>query len=114
MYLKILTWPRTAKGLVVVTLDVTLSLIATWLAFSLGLDALHWPQGLQWRVYALAPVLAILILCASACTGNFFSTPGSRPCWPRRRQQCSGLRRCIADSAALPDDLGAQTVLRYR
>lgn len=39
--------------------DVGLSIIATWLAFSLRLDVLHWPQGLQWRVYLLAPLLAI-------------------------------------------------------
>ncbi len=40
-------------------LDVILSVVATWLAFSLRLDVLHWPQGLQWRVYLLAPMLAI-------------------------------------------------------
>jgi FlaA1/EpsC-like NDP-sugar epimerase len=59
MYAKILAWPRVAKGLTVMALDVTLSVIASWLAFSLRLDVLHWPEGLQWRVYALAPVIAI-------------------------------------------------------
>lgn len=59
MYRKILAWPRAAKGLVVMALDVVLAVIATWLAFSLRLDILHWPQGLQWRVYLLAPLLAI-------------------------------------------------------
>lgn len=55
----ILAWPRTVKRLVVLAMDVVLSLLATWLAFSLRLDTLHWPEGLQWRVYALAPLLAI-------------------------------------------------------
>jgi FlaA1/EpsC-like NDP-sugar epimerase len=55
----ILAWPRTVKRLVVLAMDVALSLLATWLAFSLRLDTLHWPEGLQWRVYALAPLLAI-------------------------------------------------------
>jgi FlaA1/EpsC-like NDP-sugar epimerase len=59
MYIKILAWPRTAKGLAVMALDVALSLLATWLAFSLRLDVLHWPQGVQWRLYALAPLLAL-------------------------------------------------------
>jgi FlaA1/EpsC-like NDP-sugar epimerase len=59
MYVKILAWPRAAKGLAVMALDVALSLVATWLAYSLRLDVLHWPQGLQWRVYLLAPALAL-------------------------------------------------------
>jgi FlaA1/EpsC-like NDP-sugar epimerase len=59
MHLKILSWSRTAKGLAVMALDVALSLLATWLAFSLRLDFLHWPAGPQWAVYALAPALAL-------------------------------------------------------
>lgn len=55
----ILAWPRSVKRVVVVVMDVVLALLATWLAFSLRLDAPHWPEGLQWRVYALAPVLAV-------------------------------------------------------
>ena len=54
----ILAWPRSAKRLVVLAMDVVLALLATWLAFSLRLDTPHWPEGLQWRVYALAPLLA--------------------------------------------------------
>lgn len=57
---KILGWPRTVKRLVVVALDVGLSLFATWLAFTLRLDELHWPEGVtQWSVYVLAPALAV-------------------------------------------------------
>lgn len=55
----ILAWSRTVKRLVVLAMDVVLSLLATWLAFSLRLDTLHWPEGLQWQVYVLAPLLAI-------------------------------------------------------
>lgn len=59
MQSKILGWPRTTKRLVVVGLDVVLALAATWIAFTLRLDALHQPAGSQWWVYALAPALAI-------------------------------------------------------
>ena len=53
----VLAWPRVAKSLVVVGVDVFLALVATWLAFSFRLDTPHWPTGLQWRVYALTPLL---------------------------------------------------------
>ena len=56
---KILAWPRAVKRLVVVGMDVVLSLLATWLAFSLRLDSPHWPDEVQLRVYVLAPLLAI-------------------------------------------------------
>ena len=56
---RILAWPRAVKQLVVVLMDVVLSLLATWLAFSLRLDNLNWPQDAQLRVYLLAPLLAI-------------------------------------------------------
>ncbi len=54
-----LGWPRAVKRLVVVALDVAMALAATWLAFTLRLDALHRPSGAQWWVYALTPALAI-------------------------------------------------------
>lgn len=59
MQQRILAWPRAVKRLVVLVMDVVLSLLATWVAFSLRLDTLHWPEGLQWQVYVLAPLLAI-------------------------------------------------------
>ena len=61
MHKMVLTWPRLAKLWVVIALDVVLALIATWIAFSVRLDVLHVPDGLQWRVYALAPLLAVPI-----------------------------------------------------
>ena len=59
MQSQIIGWSRAAKRGVVVGLDVVLSLVATWLAYTLRLDALHWPAGAQWWVYGLAPALAI-------------------------------------------------------
>lgn len=56
---RVLAWPRAAKRLIVISLDVALALISTWLAFTLRLDALHEPSGNQWWVYALAPALAV-------------------------------------------------------
>jgi FlaA1/EpsC-like NDP-sugar epimerase len=58
---KILEWPRAVKQMVVVALDLVLALFATWLAYTLRLDALHWPSGAQWWVYLLAPLLSIPI-----------------------------------------------------
>ena len=59
MQLQVLEWPRSAKQLVVIGLDLVLSVLATWLAFSLRLDTLHMPDALQLRVYVIAPCLAI-------------------------------------------------------
>ncbi|MDO8652902.1 MAG: nucleoside-diphosphate sugar epimerase/dehydratase [Undibacterium sp.] len=59
MHKQVLGWPRVAKRLVVIALDVVLALLATWIAFTLRLDALHQPVGAQWWVYAVAPVLAV-------------------------------------------------------
>jgi FlaA1/EpsC-like NDP-sugar epimerase len=55
----ILGWPRAVKLAVVVTVDVLLALLSTWVAFTLRLDELHWPVAAQWLVYLLAPLLAI-------------------------------------------------------
>ncbi|MBY0455400.1 MAG: polysaccharide biosynthesis protein [Burkholderiaceae bacterium] len=57
----LLHWPRAAKRLFVVVLDACMGLLAMWLAFSLRLEMLHWPEGLQWPVYAMGPVLAFPI-----------------------------------------------------
>lgn len=59
MYLKVLAWSRSRKQLAVISLDVVLSFVATWIAFSLRLDTLHVPTLVQLRVYLLIPFLAI-------------------------------------------------------
>ena len=43
-------------------MDAVMGVLAMWLAFSLRLDTLHWPEGRQWVVYAMAPALAFPIL----------------------------------------------------
>ncbi len=53
-----LTWRRPFKVLTVAGLDMSLAVLATWLAFSLRLDVLHMPSGLQLWVYGLPPLLA--------------------------------------------------------
>jgi FlaA1/EpsC-like NDP-sugar epimerase len=57
----VLSWSRFRKRLVVVCLDLCLAVLSTWLAFTLRLDAWHRPSGMEWVVYAIAPVLAIPI-----------------------------------------------------
>ncbi len=57
----VIGWPRLGKQLAVIGLDIVLSTLATWLAFSLRLDYLHRPTDAQWWAYALAPALAIPI-----------------------------------------------------
>lgn len=61
MLRNILEWPRPLKRLVVVLLDSSMGLFAMWLAFTLRLDTLHWPEGKQWLAYMLAPILAFPI-----------------------------------------------------
>ncbi|EJE51096.1 putative nucleoside-diphosphate sugar epimerase [Acidovorax sp. CF316] len=62
MLSNVLEWPRPVKRLVVVALDIAMGLFAMWLAFTLRLDTLHWPnEGMQWLAYVLAPALAFPI-----------------------------------------------------
>lgn len=56
---KLLGQSRRVKQLVVAFADVVMGIVAVWIAYSLRLDALHWPYSVhQWWPYALAPVLA--------------------------------------------------------
>lgn len=55
----ILGWPRFHKRLVVVCLDLCLVLLSTWLAFTIRLDTWHQPEGGEWAMYVIAPLLAI-------------------------------------------------------
>ena len=38
-----------------------MGIVAMWLAFTLRLDTIHWPSGLQWLVYVMGPALALPI-----------------------------------------------------
>lgn len=59
MRTRILEWPRGTKRLVVIVIDIALALLATWIAFSLRFDAPNVPQGNQWILYGLCPLLAL-------------------------------------------------------
>ena len=61
MTFDVLAWSRGRKRLTVMVSDVVLSLIATWVAFSLRLDTLHVPTIIQARIYLIAPLIAIPI-----------------------------------------------------
>jgi FlaA1/EpsC-like NDP-sugar epimerase len=56
---QVLNWSRMTKFLLVMAFDIVMAITAMWMAFSLRLDMLHWPSGMQWVPYGLAPVLAI-------------------------------------------------------
>ena len=61
MHNRVLNWPRSLKRLVVICADVIFALLATWGAYSLREEVLHWPQGWQWLVYLSGPLIAIPI-----------------------------------------------------
>ncbi len=54
--------PRNVKQGIVIVLDILMCLFSTWLAFSLRLDTLHFPEGHQWRVYEVTPLLLMPVL----------------------------------------------------
>ncbi|MFZ4478961.1 MAG: polysaccharide biosynthesis protein [Rhodoferax sp.] len=58
---KVLDWPRPVKRLFVMLVDVLMALLATWVAYSLRYETLHWPEGDQWWIYLLGPALAVPI-----------------------------------------------------
>jgi FlaA1/EpsC-like NDP-sugar epimerase len=72
-----LSWPRPAKVLAVMLVDAALALLATWAAFSLRLDVLHFPRGDERGVYALAPILAIPIFVRLGLYRAIFRYTGS-------------------------------------
>jgi FlaA1/EpsC-like NDP-sugar epimerase len=58
---QVLDWPRPAKRLFVIAVDIIMALLATWVAYSLRYETLHWPSDDQWWVYLLGPALAVPI-----------------------------------------------------
>jgi len=77
MHSKVLGWPRPAKAIVVVALDVVLAVCATWLAFTLRLDQPNWPTGDQWLFYGLTPLLAVPIFVKFGLYRAIFRYSGS-------------------------------------
>lgn len=59
MQLDVTAWSRRSKVLLVVVIDVFLSILATWIAFTLRLDTFHLPTAVQARIYIIVPFLAV-------------------------------------------------------
>jgi len=78
MLQRILKWPKSAKRAFVMGLDTTMALVAMWVAFSLRLDTLHIPSGMQWWVYALAPSLALPVFVHQGLYRAMFRHNGMR------------------------------------
>ena len=57
----LLALPRSAKRLVVISLDIAMALVSVWAAFYLRLEQTGWPELQQKYVYLLAPLLAVPI-----------------------------------------------------
>lgn len=61
MQLDVTGWSRRSKVLLVIAIDVSLSIFATWLAFSLRLDTFHLPTAVQARIYIIVPFFAVAV-----------------------------------------------------
>lgn len=57
----VLGWPRPIKRAVAICLDIALAIFATWAAYSLRTDTLHFPRDAEWVNYAIAPLIAVPI-----------------------------------------------------
>jgi FlaA1/EpsC-like NDP-sugar epimerase len=53
--------PRQKKAFILISADVFFAVLALWAAFSLRLGMLYVPNGDEWYLFALAPVLAVPI-----------------------------------------------------
>jgi FlaA1/EpsC-like NDP-sugar epimerase len=58
---KIIHLPRKTKQGVAIAVDICMCVLSTWIAFSLRLDTIHVPEGYQWHVYQIAPLLLMPI-----------------------------------------------------
>ena len=57
----IVTLPQGQKKFVALLFDLTASLFSVWLAFSFRYDLFRFPEGQEWVVYFLAPILMLPI-----------------------------------------------------
>ncbi|NTW32710.1 MAG: hypothetical protein HGB12_08815, partial [Bacteroidetes bacterium] len=73
----LLAVPRRVKQAVAVGYDLFSSILAVWVSFSLRLEHVHHPEGLQWIPYLIAPALMLPlftyagIYCAILSYGGF-------------------------------------------
>lgn len=58
---QVISLPRMLKQGIVMSIDITMSLVATWLAFSIRIDGFHSPSGNEWIPYWFGPLLALPI-----------------------------------------------------
>ncbi|WP_343741454.1 nucleoside-diphosphate sugar epimerase/dehydratase [Herbaspirillum huttiense] len=56
---QIINLPRFTKQTIAIACDLVMCVLATWLAFSLRLDVVHFPEGYQWHVYQVSPLLLL-------------------------------------------------------
>ncbi len=73
---RLLNQPRPVKQAVALIADALMGVIAVWVAFSLRLDSLHWPEGAQWWPYLVAPLLAAPIFVRSGLYRAIFRYSG--------------------------------------
>ncbi len=79
MQSRVLGWPRIVKRLVVVALDLVLALVATWIAFSLRLDAFIGQQVRSGGFMAGSYVGDSGVCSAVVFIGPFSDTPVRPP-----------------------------------
>jgi len=75
--MRILDWPRPFKKALVIAVDVTLALFATWVAYSIRMETLHSPEGQEWIHYAVAGALAPVVFLTAGlyrAVFRYFST----------------------------------------
>lgn len=75
--MQILDWPRPVKKALVIAVDVTLALFATWVAYSIRMETLHRPEGQEWIHYGVAGALAPMVFSTAGlyrAVFRYFST----------------------------------------
>lgn len=75
--MQVLDWPRPAKKALVIAVDVLLALFATWIAYSVRMETLHFPEGQEWSHYLVAGALTPLVFSMAGlyrAVFRYFST----------------------------------------
>ena len=78
---QLLSLPRLGKQSIVILLDIFLISLAVWLAFSIRLDQLHFPDGPQFLVYGLAILIALPIFVRMGLYRAVFRYAGQHALW---------------------------------
>jgi FlaA1/EpsC-like NDP-sugar epimerase len=78
---QLLSLPRLGKQSIVILLDIFLISLAVWLAFSIRLDQLHFPDGPLFLVYGLAILIALPIFVRMGLYRAVFRYAGQHALW---------------------------------